>query len=339
MTQDRLGPTGHDYDRLAASLRGMGLLQSATPRLVELTGGVSSLIILVEDGARKFCAKSALDKLKVEQDWQAPVHRNQAEVAWMRTVADITPGAVPAILGEDAEANIFAMQWLDPDHHPVWKQQMMDGHVSVPFARQVGDVLGIIHAATGGDARIAAEFPNAEDFDALRLAPYLKATATVHPKIAERLLALSDKTDQTRFVLIHGDVSPKNILVGPHGPIILDAECATHGDPAFDLAFCLNHLILKIIHRPACAEALADSYRALVQSYFSHVNWEPVAEIEARTAALLPALALARVDGKSPADYLNTDAQAWVRKVALAVIISPVSTLEDVLNIWMETLS
>lgn len=339
MTQDRIGPTGHEYNRLATSLRGMGLVQSAAPRIVELTGGVSSLIVLVEDGDNKFCAKSALDKLKVEQDWQAPVHRNQAEVAWMRAAAKIAPDAVPAILGEDAEANIFAMQWLDPESHPVWKQQMMDGHVSVPLARKVGDVLGTLHAATAGDANIAAQFANDEDFDALRLAPYLQATATVHPDIADRLLALSDATAQTRLALIHGDVSPKNILVGSNGPVILDAECATYGDPAFDLAFCLNHLILKIVHLPASAEALADSYKALVQSYLSHVSWEPVAEIEARTAALLPALALARVDGKSPAEYLSADAQDRVRQTALGLIKSPALNLDDVLNIWMEKLT
>ena len=74
---------------------------------------------------------------------------------------------------------------------------------------------------------------------------------------------------RTKRALVHGDVSPKNILVGPRGPVFLDAECAWYGDPAFDLAFCLNHLLLKCLWTPrrgagflACFDALAAAYLA-----------------------------------------------------------------------------
>lgn len=339
MDHDSLDPNGIDYQRLVTSLRGMGLVKSAQPRIVPLTGGVSSLIVLVEDEGNKFCAKSALAKLKVAEDWQAPVHRNQSEVAWMRIAAKVAPTAVPAILGEDPAENIFAMQWLDPDAHPVWKQQMMDGVVSASVARDVAIAFGKIHAATAGDGSIAADFANDVDFDALRLDPYLRAAAKAHPDVAGQILAILDTTASSHYSLIHGDVSPKNILVGPAGPVILDAECATYGDPAFDIAFCLNHLILKAVHLPDCRTELAQSYRALVQAYLALVTWEPAAEIEARTAAILPALALARVDGKSPAEYLTTTEQEQVRQAALALIKAPVTELGELLNIWMEKLT
>lgn len=338
MNQDTLDTTGLEYSRLVASLRDLGLVNSPEPRVTALTGGVSSLIVKVEEGDRSFCAKSALSKLKVAADWQVPVHRNQAEVAWMRQAGRIVPSAVPDILGDDPDQNIFAMQWLDPDQHPVWKQQLMDGQVSVSFARDVGTVLGRIHTATAGNQCIAAQFANDADFDALRLDPYLRATATVHPELAGHLLALSRVTAQSRHALIHGDVSPKNILQGPEGPILLDAECATYGDPAFDLAFCLNHLIIKVVHLPVQAQALSDSYHAMAHSYLSHVDWELPAAVEARVAALLPALALARIDGKSPVEYLSKAGQIKVRQNAISFIKTPVSGLEEFMDIWRENL-
>lgn len=339
MDSNSLDPHGVDYYRLVTSLRAMGLITSTAPRIVTLTGGVSSLIVLVEDGDATFCAKSALAKLKVAEDWQAPVHRNQAEVAWMRTALEIVPNGVPRILGEDAAQNIFAMEWLDPADHPVWKTLLLEGDANPDTARDMGDILGRIHAATAGDPNIIAQFPNDADFDALRLDPYLRSTARVHPDLAERLTAILDTTAGARHALIHGDVSPKNILIGPRGPIILDAECATYGDPAFDLAFCLNHLILKTVHMPDRAEALAASFAGMVNAYLPHVTWEPVADLQARTAALLPGLALARVDGKSPVEYLAPADQDRIRAMTRPLIASPVATLDQFITHWMETLS
>jgi thiamine kinase-like enzyme len=129
-------------------------------------------------------------------------------------------------------------------------------------------------------------------------------------------------------VLVHGDFSPKNILLGPDGPVILDAECAWYGDPAFDLAFVLNHLLLKQVWRPALAAALGDMYAALVAAYRAHVAWEPAEALDARTAALLPGLLLARVDGKSPVEYLTADAdRERVRAFARANLATPPPSL------------
>lgn len=339
MDSNSLDPEGADYKRLVTSLREMGLITSAKPQIEMLTGGVSSLIVLVQDGDAKFCAKSALAKLKVAEDWHAPVHRSQAEVAWMRTACTIAPNNVPKILGEDTHQNIFAMEWLDPADHPVWKQQLLNGEVDPDTARDMGDVLGKVHKATAGDGDIIAQFPNAADFDALRLDPYLRSTAKAHPDLAQRLTTVLDATACTRHALIHGDVSPKNVLIGLKGPIILDAECATYGDPAFDLAFCLNHLILKAVHLPDHVAELATSYTNMVNAYLSHVTWEPVANLEARTAALLPCLALARVDGKSPLEYLAAENQSRVRNMTRPLITSPTGTLDQFLTHWMESLS
>src|SRR5690606_13020930 len=107
-----------------------------------------------------------------------------------------------------------------------------------------------IHEATSGDEAVAAGFPADAFFEQLRLDPYIRMTGRRHPEIGDRLEALADRTAATRIALVHGDVSPKNIMAGPAGPVFLDAECAWYGDPAFDLAFCLNHHLLKCLAAP-----------------------------------------------------------------------------------------
>ena len=141
----------------------------------------------------------------------------------------------------------------------------------------------------------------------IRLEPYLEATAETSSRSRQGADgAVARNTGNQAIALVHGDVSPKNILAGPDGPVFLDAECAWYGDPAFDLAFCLNHLLLKCLRRPAHAAAcLAAFDRASVDAYLAGVAWEPRATLEARAARLLPALLLARVDGKSPVEYVD----------------------------------
>ena len=297
--------------------------------LTALAGGVSSDIYRVDLPSRVICVKRALTRLKVAVDWQVPVTRNRWEVEWMRVAASIVPSAVPEILGEDAVAGAFAMAFLPPDRYPVWKALLSDGAATSAMAAQVGDTLGRIHAATADRPDLAARFSTDELFYAIRLDPYLVTAARRHADVAERLLALVTATASTRRVLVHGDFSPKNILVGPQGPVILDAECAWYGDPAFDLAFVLNHLLLKSVWRPQWRPAYTAMSAALRDAYRAHVAWEAWPALDARTAALLPGLMLARIDGKSPVEYLTDDrTREAVRQFARRYLLQPVATLE-----------
>jgi aminoglycoside phosphotransferase (APT) family kinase protein len=135
---------------------------------------------------------------------------------------------------------------------------------------------------------------------------------------------------------VHGDVSPKNILVGPAGPVILDAECAWYGDPAFDVAFCLNHLLLKSVWQPKLKRKLMDAFEAFVSTYLSAIDWEDRTVFEERAAALLPALMLARVDGKSPAEYLNSEGDRnLIRRFAKTRLIAPMRSLSVLGGDWV----
>jgi aminoglycoside phosphotransferase (APT) family kinase protein len=237
-----------------------------------LPGGVSSEIFRIDLPSGPVCLKRALPKLKVAADWRVPVERNRSEVDWMRVAGAIVPAAVPSILGEDRATGCFAMAYLSPDTHPVWKDLLRIGAVDPVTAAAVGDTLGRIHAATADRADIAARFQTDDLFHALRLEPYLEATARAHPELAPRLAALVETTRTTKRVLVHGDFSPKNLLIGPAGPVILDAECAWYGDPAFDLAFVLNHLLLKGAWQPQWRARYVNAFATLSAAYLAHVG-------------------------------------------------------------------
>jgi aminoglycoside phosphotransferase (APT) family kinase protein len=305
------------------------------PAMTPLTGGVSSDIWRVDLTSGPVCVKRALPKLKVTADWRAPVERNRYEAGWLRRAGAVVPEAVPELLGHDEAAGALVMAYLRPEDHRLWKAELRDGRADVAVAREVARRLARIHAATADDPEVAAAFPTDAIFHAIRLEPYLLATARAHPDRAEALNDLAATTAATRRALVHGDVSPKNIVIGPRGPVFLDAECAWFGDPAFDLAFCLNHLLLKCLWTPRATAGFLACFDALAATYLDGVVWEPGAALDARAARLLPGLFLARVDGKSPVEYLTDEADRnRVRRVARALLADPVGELAAVRAAW-----
>jgi len=315
------------------ALRELGLAGDEILRGVPLTGGVSSDIWRIDAAAGPLCAKRALPKLRVAADWQAPIERNLYEARWMQVAAEAAPGSAPRVLGQHPRLGVLAMSYL-PDH-TLWKQQLRDGIAELPTATAVGASLARIHAFAAARPALAAEFDSQAIFFDIRLEPYLLATAARHADLSSQLQALVRTTQAHAKTLVHGDVSPKNILVDGHAPVFLDAECAVWGDPAFDLAFCLNHLLLKCLWNRAAAPTFLDCYGALTQAYLRGVDWEPADALEQRAAHLLPGLLLARVDGKSPVEYLSDEADRQrVRRAARALLQQPVPRLAAVASAW-----
>ena len=306
-----------------------------TPVMSPLPGGVSSDIWRVDLPAGPVCVKRALPRLRVEAVWEVPVERSRYEWAWMQEAARVDPAWVPPLVAHDTRSNCLVMGFLDPAAHPLWKAQLRRGEADERTARRVGSRLAAIHGATAGRADLREGFDTGRIFHAIRLEPYLLATAARHPDLRPRLAGLAAATAQTRRTLVHGDVSPKNILVGPGGPVFLDAECAWYGDPAFDLAFCLNHLLLKCLWTPAATSGFLSCFLALANAYLARVDWERREQLEARAAALLPGLLLARVDGKSPVEYVTNDGDRnRVRRAARRLLLQPVASLAAVREAW-----
>ncbi len=324
----------------AQALRELGLAGPERLTGQPLTGGVSSDIWRVDTLRGPVCAKRALSKLRVAADWRAPIARNLYEARWMQAADEASPGCTPKMLGQHPELGVLVMSYLPASRYRLWKEALRDGQAEPGEARAVGRVLSRIHAWSAARPALAQRFDTDAIFYDIRLEPYLVATAARHPDLASTLQALVAQTQAHTVALVHGDVSPKNILLGAEGPVLLDAECAWWGDPAFDIAFCLNHLLLKCLWNPPVTTAFLACFDALAGNYLEGVDWEPREALERRAAALLPGLFLARVDGKSPVEYLRDEAQRErVRRVGRALLLQPVRRLHSIRAAWREELA
>lgn len=281
--------------------------------LTPLPGGVSSDISLVESSSGILVVKAALEKLRVKDDWFADVSRNRVEQDFFDYTAPIIPAHVPRILGRGD--GWFAMEYLG--EMPNWKTKLLCGDADESTAKLAGDVLGRLHAASWLDEAARERFNTLPNFHALRIEPYLLKTAERVPEAAPILRAEATRLAETQLALVHGDYSPKNLLVAPQRLIVLDAECAWFGDPAFDAAFMLTHLHLKALLHPHAI--------TLVPAFWSAYTHACGHDLEERTVKLLLCLLLARVHGKSPVEYLSDAHSGGITRFVLAHLSQPPS--------------
>lgn len=321
--------------RLTEFLTDNEVFQQGSLLTVEpLSGGVSSDICMVSDGRRTVVVKTPLASLKVAGTWTAPLARSGAEADWLEVAARLVPGICPLVLAHDTNEYMLALTYLDPMTHRLWKNELLEGSIDIETAAQVGSRIGTLHRLSAAEPWLAARFANEDLFWALRLDPYFGGVIENHPDLRDTINALIATTLTKAAVLGHGDVSPKNILIGPGGPVFLDAETACWSDPAFDVAFCINHLLLKCLLPTPSSTLLLRAAHTLHTEYLHQVDWEPASEIQRRVARLLPALMLARVDGRSPVEYLTEPARGAVRDFARQWILDPASTLGELTRAW-----
>ncbi len=312
--------------KIAESLLAAGLADDpASLRFIPLTGGVSSDIWQVIGGHRPMCVKRARSQLAVAATWEVPVERNHFEAEFLRVVGTEVPGFAPELLAEDEALGLIVLPFFDPAEWTLWKPHLLAGQVDVAVARHVGAHLGRLARATRGRRDLAQRFDTTRLFHELRLDPYFLECARRHPDLAPELTELATSTASRREALVHGDVSPKNVLVnGDSASVILDAECAWYGDPAFDLAFALNHLLLKSVHRPDAAGILRSAIEALLEGRANADTPERAEAVQSRATHLLPGLLLARIDGKSPVEYItDLEKKTSIRAVARQFLHAP----------------
>lgn len=309
-----------------------GLIQPGEARLTPLTGGVSSEICRVDEGTRTFVVKRALPRLKVKGEWQADVARNHSEKCFLEWCGKQIPGSVPSLF--HAGKGYFAMEWLGEGYRN-WKDMLLDRNSSPSLARRAGEMLGRIHRLSHHDPELCEAFPRIDLFEQLRVSPYLLVTGAAHPELLPLFECAANEVRNRRECLIHGDFSPKNILCRGDRLVLLDAEVAVYGNPAFDLAFLLNHFCLKGLLHALENKSEQEHYHAAISGYF-HERKLKTDEMEAlnlRVAFLLPMLMLARVDGLSPVEYLHTTQQEQVRQFVYREVGKPAS-LESLAGAW-----
>ncbi|MCA9266914.1 MAG: phosphotransferase, partial [Planctomycetales bacterium] len=310
------------------------IVPGESPTVRELTGGVSNVVLLVERDPQhgdSFILKQARDRLRVAQLWRCSVERIWREVATLRTcqrllASESASGAasgaaitatVPEVLFEDRDNYVFAMT-AAPPAHCTWKSRLLAGDIEADVAAACGRLLGTIHAGAQSPVDVPAELLDRTFFDDLRVDPYYRRIAAAHPDLQPQIASLIASLEEHPTALVHGDFSPKNLLVWPGGLMLIDCEVGHWGDPAFDLGFFLSHLVLKSVYHASSGggpASLAAQAMALCPTFWqayktaAALSEQGAAAVEPRAASNLAGCLLARVDGKSPVDYLAAPAQ------------------------------
>jgi 5-methylthioribose kinase len=301
-------------------------------RVQELSGGVSNQVLLVESSWQRFVVKQALPRLRVRDEWLCAVDRILVEQKAMETLTRLVGGSrLPAVLYADAEQYAFAMT-AAPEGSVNWKAELLAGRIDPGLGAAAGELLGRIHAVTSREPGLSDVFADDRFFVDLRVDPYYRTTAARNPDVAGPILeqALRMRLPAARRALVHGDYSPKNMLIAGGDLLLLDFEVAHWGDPSFDVAFCLNHFLLKAIHR----RELRGRYLALADrfwhSYAAAAGDLADDQLERTVLRQLGCLLLARVDGKSPVEYLEAEARRnVVRRLARFLLQADLQRLTE----------
>ncbi len=309
------------------------------PLMRTLAGGVSNRTVLVErSSGESWVIKQALAKLRVSVDWFSDPARIEREATGLRWLVKLAPpGTITPLVFEDRAHHLLAMRAV-PQPHDNWKTLLLGGEIILDYAEQFGRLLGTIHhRADELREQVAPAFDDQSFFESLRIEPYYSFTATQIPAAAPFIKELIDETRRLRITLVHGDYSPKNILVHHGKLMLLDHEVVHFGDPAFDIGFSLTHLISKAHHLAQRRDDLMAATLAYWTAYLSTVaNLEWTAKLEDRAVRHALACLLARVAGRSPLEYLSERERTRQQMAALDLMRKPPATVINLLHGFMQ---
>ena len=310
-----------------------GIIQESTPiELTTLGGGVSNRVLMAETPSSCFVLKQPRANLAVEDDWPADVARVHNEASATRAYRSILENtstvSVPAVLAECEQTHVVCFECA-PAEARSWKQTLLDGAVDPAIAETLGRAIGVVHDAARGEESLRSAFTNQRPFEQLRLSPYHRTVAERHPAVASAINQEIERIERVQETLVHGDYSPKNVLVTPAYPAessvwVLDFEVAHWGDPAFDVAFMLNHLFIKSVYLPTAMKSFHDAARAFWNGYT-----DTGFAREDHVLRELGILLLARVDGKSPVEYVTDPSMKdQLRSIATESITTDLETID-----------
>lgn len=312
-----------------------------TPVIEPLAGGVSNRTVCVRrPNGEAWVIKQALPKLRVQVDWFSDPRRIHREAAGLRRLQELAPaGAVPAFVFEDDAQHLLAMTAV-PEPHDNWKHLLLAGCVETTHVEAFGQLLGTVHRR-GWDRRreLAVEFGNRSFFESLRVEPYYLYTAEQVPEAAAFLHTLVNDTRLQRFTLVHGDYSPKNILIHAGRLVLLDHEVIHFGDGAFDLGFALTHLLSKAHHLPAHRDRFARAAVLFYECYrdaLGCVQWTN--RLDLSTGRHTLACLLARVAGRSLLEYLDDADRQRQRSIVLDLMKGQPDTVPGLVEAFVTRL-
>lgn len=294
-------------------------------------GGVSGTVAFVERRESPMIIKQALAQLKTKDVWLCNPNRMSTEYESNRIYHELAPEHTPQVYFYDKENYIYGREAI-PDGCPMWKEQLLEGLLDFRVAEKSVETLVKVHNACSGRQDVKELFASREIFYGLRVSPYMEFTVEKYPELEEFAARVVKEVMETDITLVHGDYSPKNIMVIGREISVLDYEVAHYGHPAFDLAFFSNHFVLKAVKFREYGIAYLAMLRYMVQLYFAQMNYMDKAEFESCYVRTLALLMLARIDGKSPVEYLvgETVKQELVRSLTHRMVREHVETFEAV---------
>ncbi len=296
-----------------------------------MSGGVSCEVWIERDlNGCEIVVKQALPKLKVTADWRASPDRYEVEVRALEAARKLLGDHVaPRVLWVDAIHHRFAMERIDSRLRN-WKDDLLKGQVNMTTAARVGELLGLLHTRSANHPDYAIEFGNRQYFEELRIEPFFKRIAERNPDLADAVSMAIAALRRPGTALVHGDFSPKNLLVAGQDVVILDWEVAHWGNPRFDVAFCLTHLLLKAFRRGVDSLLYISMAHAFIFAYRpSGVG----AVLDAELVRILGCLGLARFEGDSPIDYLAEIDTSRIKPLFCEWIRHPQSDVERALDV------
>lgn len=319
---------------LVAWLRANGqIAPDETPIVTVLAGGVSNRTVLVErPSGEAWVVKQALAKLRVQVDWfSSPerIHREADGLRWLGRFAP--PGSITPLVFEDHTHHLLGMAAV-PQPHENWKTMLLRGDLELEHVRQFAELIGQVHRQSNRHVpELMPIFGDRDFYETLRIEPYYRYTATQVPASSAFYDELITDTYARQDTIVHGDFSPKNVLVHNGRLVLLDHEVIHLGDPCFDLGFGMTHLLSKAHHLRHHRNRFANATRQFWATYRDVVAgsgpW--IDELESRAVRHTLGCLLARVRGRSPLEYMDQDERSRQARVVAELMDSPPATVGD----------
>jgi 5-methylthioribose kinase len=333
-----------DLETAGEYLKSRGMIpDEAEPESVPLGGGISNQVIMVSWEQGCLVVKQPREKLNVAMDWPADLRRIHIEADGLRMYrrllleSGLSWASSPQVIDEDFDNHIIAMECMPLEGTRMWKTELLKGSVDLKIAERLGTLLGSVQSLASRDPQVQSMFSFKQHFDELRIDPYHRTAARRNPDLGEVILREAERVFSDEITIVHGDFSPKSILVNRSDLVpqlwVFDTEVAHWGDPSFDTGFMLNHLFIKAVHIKEMRDEFIEAAMRFWTSYDSLVDWD----IEANTVSELGCLMLARVDGKSPVEYLNSVEEAeTLRRISKRSLRDGIDRLDDFADIVRE---
>ncbi len=262
----------HVQNRLSESnvfayLRGVGLLTQGEEARVEEAGegNINWVRRVRGQAAGSFVLKQARPALERFPEYTVSTERIIFEARYYELTERFDQDGVrPRVLHFDPVERILVLE--DLGHAERLDHALARGGDVAPALGLLAGFLGAVHAGTR-NPDLAARFAN-DDMRRLHgehifVLPYRENDFPLPAGLREsareiwcdHTLVNAIGAAHARYLeplgaLVHGDVQPSNVLLDGQRPVLLDAEIAHVGDPAFDVGTLLAHVLLADCARP-----------------------------------------------------------------------------------------